>query len=353
VLRGKTAATLLAIDCFSLSLRKMIQEVESVKPLSFETVDKTTLTNSGGVSYLDFRSGLRPRYGVLWAHLLFGYAVLVATVIASVYLQKAVASFFWLTIPVAALLIGYTVSALHLFLHEASHYHFAADKRMNEWLSNISVGILVGMEVNFYRSVHFAHHRLIGTKKDTEKSYFHSLGWSFLLESLTGIKLLKVILHRHENIKLNYGSDAGEAIIRKNNLMFAVAVVVNTALVVTLFITGYWQAALSWIIGMGIMFPFFAMFRQMLEHRTPGASADIDYNQVDQGASHRMFGDGIIASTLGAAGFNRHLIHHWDPQISYTRLKDVEEYLMDTPLKAELAASQTTYLQTFLLLFNK
>jgi hypothetical protein len=95
------------------------------------------------------------------------------------------------------------------------------------------------------------------------------------------------------------------------------------------------------------------MFRQILEHRTHDANSDLDYHKIDQGASHRMFGSGFFASTFGAAGFNRHLLHHWDPQVSYTRLKDLEMFLKETSLNEELEKSKTTYLRTFLLLFNK
>ena len=35
-------------------------------------------------------------------------------------------------------------------------------------------------------------------------------------------------------------------------------------------------------------------------------------------------GDGPLASTLGGAGFNRHLLHHWEPKISYTRFRELE-----------------------------
>ena len=135
--------------------------------------------------------------------------------------------------------------------------------------------------------------------------------------------------------------------------MFLATAFLNLLFVVALFLVGFWQVALAWALGLGAAFPFFASFRQILEHRRVDADKNTDYNQVDSGASHRMFGDGLIGITMGPAGFNRHLLHHWDPSVSYTRLKDVEDFLMDTPLKGELEASRTTYFETFVLLFNK
>lgn len=321
--------------------------------MTFDTVKKEKLLNGKGLNYLDFRQTLTPKYAIICLHILTGYMALAVVMGGAFLLQKTVPGLCWVSIPIGGMLVGYTISALHLFMHEAAHYHLASDKKMNDCVADIFIGLLIGMETNFYRSVHFAHHRLIGTKRDTEKSYFEGITVRFLFESLAGIRLIKVIIHRNKNIKLNYGEMPGEVIIKKNNFIFMTAALLNVLLLAALFAYGYWQPALTWIFGIGIMFPFFAMFRQILEHRTFEAKSSINYDTVDPGASHRMFGDGPIASTLGAAGFNRHLIHHWDPHVSYTRLKDVETYLMDTQSRHELQQSQTTYFKTFIALFNR
>jgi hypothetical protein len=89
-----------------------------------------------------------------------------------------------------------------------------------------------------------------------------------------------------------------------------------------------------------------------LEHRDENARRDVDYAHTPHGAINRLFGDGPLASTLGGAGFNRHLIHHWEPQISYTRLREVEQFLMETPAAEDLRHRQTTYVRTFARLFR-
>lgn len=312
---------------------------------NFETVDKATIVNSKGVNYIDFRNALRPRYAVVWLDILTGYLALAAVLILAAFMQRSHPAWFALTIPVGALLVGYIVSALHLFIHEASHYHLASDRKWNDLLSNIFLGLLVGMDVEYYRTVHFVHHRLLGTARDTERSYFDPITWRYVLETLTGIRIIKVIIHRNQNIQLN--ENRGSEIIKKNNSIFLIATLLNILFVSALFILGFWQVAFIWLIGMGAAFPFFASFRQILEHRSIHASPDLNYHEVDHGIVHRMFGDGPIASTMGAAGFNRHLLHHWDPQVSYTRLKDVEVFLKDTPLAEWQQQCQTTYLKTF------
>jgi hypothetical protein len=59
-----------------------------------------------------------------------------------------------------------------------------------------------------------------------------------------------------------------------------------------------------------------------------------------------------VANTLGSAGFNRHALHHWEPNLSYTRLQDVERYLLRTPVAPAVRSRQTTYWDTFLRLLE-
>jgi hypothetical protein len=59
-----------------------------------------------------------------------------------------------------------------------------------------------------------------------------------------------------------------------------------------------------------------------------------------------------LGSTLGGAGFDRHLLHHWDPQVSYTRLPELERFLLNTKASAALSAKES-YISTFKRLFSK
>ncbi len=320
---------------------------------TFETIDKQQLKDTAGVLYVDYRNSLKQAYATAWLSIFLYYVAIAIAICGLLWLQKNNAIWLWAGVPIGSIVVGYCVAAFNLFMHEASHYHLAMNRKRNDILSNLFLGLIIGMDVHFYRSVHFVHHRLIGTKNDTEKSYFEALSTTFLLESIFGIRLIRVMLNRNHQIRENYGAEEGVDIVGKNNFIFVSAALLHFLWLVSLFYSGYWAVALAWAIGMLVVFPFLAMFRQILEHRTPDASTKVDYTQVDQGASHRMFGDSFFASTFGAAGFNRHLLHHWDPQIPYTRLGDVEYYLQNTVLHEALEKSRTTYLQTFLMLFSK
>jgi fatty acid desaturase len=315
--------------------------------------DKSKIINNKGVSYIEFRKTLTPRYSIIWFDISVCYAILIVITALIALVEKKLPYLFLLTIPVGALLIGYMVQSVHLFLHEAVHYNLASDKDRNDLLANLFLGLFVGLDVKFFRANHSAHHKYLGTVRDTEKSYFDGLTWWLVFESLTGLRVLRVVMHRNGNVKLNHGEEKGNAIIKGNNKIFIVAALFNFFLIVAFFLLGFWQLALAWTIGFGAAFPFFASLRGILEHRREEALASVDYKKIDHGISNRLFGDGIIASTIGAAGFNRHLLHHWDPQIPYTRLKNLEDFIMDTPLAAQLEQTQTTYVKAFFLLMNR
>ena len=76
------------------------------------------------------------------------------------------------------------------------------------------------------------------------------------------------------------------------------------------------------------------------------------YRRIDHGPVNRLFGSGPLASTAGSAGFNRHAIHHWEPQLSYTRLANVEAYLLRTDAAPLIRERQTSYADTFLRLLE-
>lgn len=103
---------------------------------------------------------------------------------------------------------------------------------------------------------------------------------------------------------------------------------------------------------MGVVFPFFGALRQILEHRSEKSNPAIDYKTIDHGAMTRVFGSDLFSKTFGGAGFNKHLLHHWEPTLSYTRLDDFEDYLMKTSASSIIRAQKSNYLKTFLEIYK-
>ena len=299
--------------------------------------------DSNGRCYSELRPLWRPRLGIAYRDLALGWAVLIGVVVGLVWIQSRSVTLAWLTVPVAALSVGGALHHLYLFLHEASHYNLARERSHNDRLANLLLAPVLGQSVGQYRSIHFDHHRLLGTPDDPEHSYFEPLTPGSLLRSLMGVTLVRAAFRRIQG-------GAGQSGASDYRVVLAAALLHGT-LVLAALTSGFFPLAAAWIGGVLVVFPFLSTVRQTLEHRGEGARVDVDYASVPHGETNRIFGDGIMSAMLGGAGFNRHLLHHWDPQLSYTRLRDLEAFLLETELAASVEDSRTTYGRAFSSLF--
>ncbi len=102
-----------------------------------------------------------------------------------------------------------------------------------------------------------------------------------------------------------------------------------------------------------MFFPFFVTLRQVLRHRDENSDPTLNYNEFPHGPVLRSFGNDPISGTFGNAGFNLHLLHHWDPDISYTRLSEMEEYFKQTGLGRIIEDSRRSYWGVFGTLVKK
>jgi fatty acid desaturase len=160
-----------------------------------------------------------------------------------------------------------------------------------------------------------------------------------MLKAVTGIHVLEVLLrnrgHSEKHKKSTRTSSGVLASLR--------SVVVHAAVVAGLLAAGSRLGALTWVIAVGAVFPLLATVRTIVEHRQLEAPCDVDFSVELHGPVNRLFGTGPVSRTFGSAGFNQHLLHHWDPAISYTRFAEMGEFLSRTPLAAEMEASRTGY----------
>jgi fatty acid desaturase len=319
---------------------------------SLDQIDKDSLIDSRGRGFREYKRALRPRFFEVWIELLAGHAALVATALAVVLAERRAPHWFPLTVALGAFGVGSAVAYILLFFHEAAHYNIAKGRRLNDTLANLLIGSLVGQDIRAYRPIHFDHHRFLGTPGDTERTYFDALDFRFIVESLTGIRILKVLLGRE---KASKEQSTGNVMVGKKSLINAQLLfgfALHASILGLAAWLRHWTFALAWLVGMGIVFPFFAAVRQVLEHRNFAAMKCVNYRLVPHGPTNRIFAGGPLASVLGGAGFNRHLLHHWEPQISYTRLAALERYLLDTSAAPVIQAHTTTYVTTFVRLLS-
>lgn len=303
------------------------------------------LVNFSGIKYEDYLKTLKPNYVTVWRDLLLGYLSLILNV-----------SFLFLMDPqgiwisgcatlLAAFFIGYSLHYISTFFHCAAHHNLAQDQSANDLLANGLMGPLFGISIKRYRSIHFAHHRNLGTREDTENDYIRPLNTRFFLESLVAWKFVRNII-RHVRFFIISDTSA-EKKSKLDYPIFAAAVCLHLAIIGIPFVYGYFWVAIGWLVGLFIMLPFIQALRLVLEHRPEPLSNDVGASKNSFTAVLRDFGSGPVSSTFGAAGFNRHSLHHWEPQISYTNLYDLEQYFLESKLAPILEKRKSTYFRTF------
>ncbi len=313
------------------------------------------LADSQGRRYTDFLRTLRPDFGRVRRDLAFGYCLLIASAVLTVALGSAGAPPV-LTTMAGALLIGYWIAYIQLFIHEGAHYNLTAARAHNDRLCNLLIGWMIGTSVAQYRIVHFQHHRALGTTNDSEMTYFFPLNLGFVVKTLLGLRAFEVILMRYRLVARAKAQTQSAATKtdsgRKRQGMMIAGLAMHGAITFGLYAIGGIAPALAWLLGVGMVFPFFGALRQLLEHRREDARADIDYRIIDHGAFTRLFGDDALSASFGGAGFNRHLLHHWEPQLSYTNLPALEQFLLETEMQPIIEARRSTYPATFLRLMT-
>ena len=332
------------------------------------------LTDSRGRRYVDFVRGLKPNFGQVYRDIAFGYAMLAGSAVLAIWLPS-------LGVPVlvagllGAVLIGFWIAYLQLFIHEGSHFNLAADRARSDRLCDLLISWIIGTSVKNYRKVHFQHHRALGTVEDSEHSYFFPLNLVFIAKTMLAIRAVEVLLTRARFVAKADAKKAARAATKANaqpdgpvldtsdgrassaplpnvERIMLIGIGMHLAVIAAAAAAGSWSLVLAWGAGIFMFFPFFGALRQLLEHRAETARDEVDYAETDHGAVSRMFGTSPLAETLGGAGFNRHLLHHWEPQVSYTNLAELEAFIADTPLAPVVDARRTTYSTTFLKLFH-
>lgn len=308
---------------------------------------RPAIVDTRGVRYIDFLKTLSPRYSRLFFDIALGYTALIVTCVLVVALPAYGVLPAWVAAGLGALSVGFWIAYLHVFIHEGAHFNFSPNTVRSDMLCNLLIAWLIGTSVQKYRIVHFQHHRALGSVEDSEMTYFLPLNLLFIVKGLLGIRGLETFMSwRASQAKIGIERDRG-------GKYFGLAVfAAHFLIVVATYVFGSIWLTLAWVAGVGSIFPFFGALRQLLEHRDELADARTNYFQTDHGALTRMFGTDVFSSLFGAAGFNRHLLHHWEPSVSYTNLPELEAYLLDTEVAELIEMRRSSYFKTFVSLFH-
>ena len=309
---------------------------------NLEGISFNDVINSEGLSYTEFRQTLKPDYFKTWMHIISGLLCLAALLFIFIIIESNIPGWYLLTIPVFSILTGFTIAFINLFIHEAGQYYLHSDKKTNDLLANVFLCSWTGLDVKVYRKIHWLHHQHLATDTDPENSYFHVLSGKFILETFSGVHVLRIILNKNNKRVL-------EKQLRKRSIiMLLVGLIFNVAFLFAAVWFNHYQLALVWVLAMLVFFPFFATIRQLIEHRDELAASDnVFYNSPKRKIS-RLFTDSFFSNLLGPAGFNKHMIHHWDPVLPFTALGKVEIFLAGCDKTKEIIErSKTTYFGAF------
>ena len=308
------------------------------------------LVTEDGATWLAYRKTLVPDYARAWREAAFCYLMLLGG-----FGLHVAANYFWgnrvglVTVPLAAAWVGFWMHALIQFAHEGAHGHLARNRKLNDVLADWLLWPLFALPIRGYRRSHMQHHVHLGDHMDTELSYYECLSPWYFTRAITGIHVAQLVLRRivrpkgvAPEIELAIGQRSG---LSKTEELVALArsVLVHGSIMAIAAFNGLYGSAVAWLLGFLIMYPAFNSTRQTLEHRSFDSTCDVDFSKVEHGPVNRLFGDDPFSRYFGAAGVNRHLLHHWDPGISYTRLPDMEAFILRTPYANQIRQSRTTY----------
>ncbi|MGH8250239.1 MAG: fatty acid desaturase [Steroidobacteraceae bacterium] len=310
-------------------------------PVQLEDLPKSAIVCDDGRNYSQFRLSLSPRWLVVARDLVLGYVMLAASAGLVVTSIEAAPAWRLAWIVGGAVLLGFSMAYIQLFLHEAAHFNLWPGRRVNDLIANLLIGIWVATDIGEYRRIHWDHHRFLGLPGDTERSYFSSLDARFLLESLFLVSAIRVLLHRRSRIARNTRVGAGK--LTPGLRMSAAAVIVHSAVLAICIWLAQPGLAAAWLAGNLLFYPLFGALRQLLEHRDSKASAAIDYSTVPHGKSTRSFKAGPFGTFFGGAGFRLHDIHHFDPELSYTNLPAVDSFLRGCDVAMPLRSARKSY----------
>ena len=295
-----------------------------------------SITN-GHTAWPAFRRTLTPRFRVVWRDIILCYGMLGIGLFTCVVVTKTTGLIGdVLTVIVCSIWCGYWLHALLLFGHEAAHGNIAP--KYNDPIANWTIWLPFGLTTERYRRTHWEHHIHLGDHDDTEHSYHNCMHPWFLLQLVTGIYFIKILGEYHGKSLSKQAGKTG-AILR--------TAIFHGITIGTLWWFGSFATIMMWLLGTFAFFPLFATVRQILEHRHVEADCERDFAKEEHRPVNRMFGTDLFSRYFGAAGFNRHLLHHWDPTVSYTRFDDMERFLLETPLRHQLQATRSTYRKTF------
>lgn len=302
-------------------------------------------------TYTDFRKGLKTNYFRVQINVLFSFLIL------PIYLFIITRHDFniYFAIPILFVL-SLTEHRLLNVIHEGAHWLIAKKRFTNDLFTNAIAGIFFVVDVDQYRQTHIQHHRNLGKELDPENSHMEKLDATWLISAFTGIGSIRKVIQRKKSRNI-FSVES-----RYRHFIIPMLGILLHSIIILALITNATRISLwVWIIATYLLAPGLGLLRNLLEHRYVEAidTSVWDFllqNSQKDGlskATTRTFTRSKLSQLYGSMGFTRHLIHHWDPSISYLNLKKVHGFLLQTQIGPALEKTNSTFTSTFIQLWRK
>lgn len=266
---------------------------------------------------------------------------LFAMILADLYCRVNYIKF--IIIIFSAFSLSFWLHAFFLFLHESAHFNIHSNKRINDLLANVLFVPVFGIDVKSYRKYHWQHHLYLGKINDTEHSYFTDVSAKnlFLSFIIPTFPVLEKIVSENKNNNKSF------SIYKIQNL--AISLLFHFSIVFVTYLNNLKLSSFFYLISITNLFPMIAKLRQKLEHRNENADSKTDYKFYNHGEYNRNFKNNFFSKYFGAAGFNRHYLHHLNPKISYTNFDEYEKEIQknNIELYEKIKNSEQEYSKIF------
>ena len=244
-------------------------------------------------------------------------------------------------------------------LHEGSHYLLAKSRVGNDVFSNVFSGWFVLADVKAYRKLQVLHHKNLGDELDPKKSHMEKLDLTLLLAAFSGFGSLRILRQRKKFKDEHLSSQQTDEL---SPMIPILGLIMHLMIAASLLNYMSMKQAVIWIVCTFFVTPGLGIVRNILEHRYV-ETVDVEVwellmgkaisNESPSQVTTRIFTLSKLSSIWGSMGFTRHLIHHWDPSISFLNLDKVHNFLLNTQIGEQLRAMDTTFSSTFIQLWGK
>lgn len=216
------------------------------------------------VEYLNFGFSL---LNVFWVALLHALVVFSGILL----LKQTSMHLLFLGIVCYVLIVLIHQHMISEWLHEASHYCFVSNKKLNDLLTNLLISVFFGTPVSVYRKAHLNHHqsKTFFSEYDPDTSYATIISrkdlFNQLLKDITGVNALKayfrMLFASRQNVQKT------EQVSRIGLIVFYFwCAAFHLTLVYTLWITGYLITYLLYYLVMLTLYPLMSRLRLYGQH---------------------------------------------------------------------------------------